>query len=152
MIARLFPRQMDNGYQGQRLAVWLLGLLVALKLVIALNSMINTEMVAAGADGFPLDRYGPEGAHAVLMLFATGATAQLTLGLLGVAALVRYRAMVPLVFLLFGIEFVTRRLVLSGYAVERAGDSLAPLFVNGAFALLLAAGLLLSLWQRRGRG
>jgi hypothetical protein len=148
MIDRLFPAHIDNGYQGQKVALWLLGLLVALKLVIALNSMINTADVAQGADGFPLDRYGPDAARAVLMLFAAGATAQLALGLLGVLVLVRYRAMVPIVFLLFGIEFVARRLVIGSYAIDRAGDSLAPLIVNCSFALLLSAGLILSLWRR----
>ena len=148
MIHRLFPARIDNDYQGRKPALWLLGLLVALKLVIALNSMINTADVAQGADGFPLDRYGPDAARAVLMLFATGATAQLALGLLGMLALVRYRAMVPIAFLLFGIEFIARRLVIGRYAVERAGDSLAPLIVNGSFVLLLSAGLMLSLWRR----
>ena len=54
MLERLFPRQADNGFEGHRAALWLLGLLIALKLAMSLNSIFNTESVAAGADGIPL--------------------------------------------------------------------------------------------------
>ena len=147
-MTRLLPPQLDNAYSGRKTALWLLGLLIALKLIIAANSMINTAQVAAGADGFPLDSYGPDAARAVLMLFAAASPAQIVLGLFGVLALVRYRAMVPLVYLLFGVEFVLRRIVFEGYAIERAGNSQAPLIVNGTMAALLILGLALSLWQR----
>ena len=51
LLARLFPRQADNRFDGHRAALWLLGLFVALKLVVGLNSILDTEAVAAGADG-----------------------------------------------------------------------------------------------------
>ena len=54
----------------------------------------------------------------------------------------------PLVFLLFGIEFILRWVVIGSYAIARAGDSQVPLYVNGAMATLLISGLLLSLWRR----
>jgi hypothetical protein len=145
-MERLFPRLIDNRFSGKRAALWLLALLVALKLLIGINSVLNTRQVAAGADGFPLDRYGPEAANSVLMLFAANAVAQIALALIGVLALVRYRAMTPLVFLLFTLEFAARRLVIAAYAVERTGSSQVPLYVNGTMASLLLGGLLLSLW------
>ena len=149
MLSRLFPRQIDNRFEGQRLALWLLAILVALKLLVSLNSILNTESVAVGADGFRLESYGGDGARAVLMLFAVGAVANLTLALLGLAVLVRYRAMVPLVFLLSLFEHAGRRLIVQAYAIERAQAMSAGFAINMAVLGLLLLGFGLSLWPRK---
>ena len=149
MLERLFPRQADNRFGGQRLALWLLAILIGLKLVVSLNSILNTASVAEGADGFRLASYGADGARAVLMLFALGAVANLVMALLGVAVLVRWRAMVPFVYLLALLEHGARRLVVQGYAIERAEALSAGGAINLAILALLLAGLCLSLWPRR---
>ena len=148
MFQRLFPDRIDNRFEGHRLALWLLGIHVALKLVMSVNSIINTAKIASGADGFQLESYGAEGARAVLMLFAVHSMAELALALLGVVALLRYRAMVPMVALLLLLEAVGRRLILESYAVERAqGMSFAFALNMGMLALLLGT-IGLSLWPR----
>ncbi len=148
MLNRLFPRQADNCFEGHRAALWLLGLFVALKLVVSINSILNTASVAAGADGFPLESYGGDGARAVLMLFALDAVGQLMLALIGLAALVRYRAMVPFIYLLAVLEQVGRRAVIEGYAIERAGQPDAVSYVIFAVLALLVLGMILSLLGR----
>ena len=154
MLARLFPHQFDNRFEGHRAALWLLAVLVGLKLIVSVNSIVNTEAVARGADGFPLASYGGDGARAVLMLFALGAVANLALGLVGLAALVRYRAMVPFVLLLALVDHAGRRLVVQAYAIERADAAPAAFAINLTVLALLVAGLALSLWPRArgGRG
>lgn len=149
MFARLFPSQFDNRFQGWRAALWLLGLLLALRLVMSVNSIFNTEQVAAGADKFPLASYGADGARAVLMLFALHSLAELMLVAVGIAALVRYRAMVPFVFLLLTAEHVARRLIVQGYAIERSAATTAAYVVNYGMLALLVAGLVLALIPRR---
>ena len=151
MLARLFPSQFDNRYQGWRTALWLLGLLLALRLVMSVNSIFNTEQVAAGADKFPLASYGGDGARAVLMLFALHALAELMIALVGVLALARYRAMVPFVFLLLSAEHVARRLIVQGYAIERSAPTTAAYVINYGMLALLLGGLLLSLIPARKR-
>jgi len=149
MLERLLPRQFDNRFEGHRAGLWLLGLLLALKLVISVNSLLNTESVAAGADKFPLASYGADGANAVLMLFALHALAGLMLALIGVLALVRYRAMVPLVFVLLTAEQIMRRLIVQGYAIQRSEPTSAAVIVNMTLLGLLLLGLSLSLWPRK---
>lgn len=151
MFARLFPSQFDNRFQGWRAALWLLGLLLFLRLAISVNSIFNTESVAAGADKFPLASYGGDGARAVLMLFALHALAELMIALVGVLALVRYRAMVPFVFLLLSAEHVARRLVVQGYAIERSAPTTAAYVINYGMLAVLLGGLLLSLLPARKR-
>ena len=145
LINRLFPKQFDNRFEGHRAALWLLGLFIALKLIMSHNSIFNTASVASGADGIPLDSFGPAAAREVLTLFALLALAQLGLTLIALTALIRYRAMVPFMYLLLLGEQLARRAIVQSYAVPR-GDSPAAIsiLVYGLVALL-ALGLLLSL-------
>jgi hypothetical protein len=151
MLERLFPRQVDNRFDGRRAAVWLLALLIGLKLMVSLNSILNTESVAESADGFPLASYGGDGARAVLMLFALGAVANLAMALFGVAVLLRWRALVPFVYLLSLLEHGGRRLVVESYAIERAQGMSGAGAINLAILALLLIGLGLSLWRREAR-
>jgi hypothetical protein len=72
----------------------------------------------------------------------------LIFSLLGALALVRYRAMVPLVFLLLLLEHLGRKLILALMPVAQAGSP--PAFSINVFLIgLTALGLALSLWGRR---
>lgn len=151
MFNRLLPRQIDNRFEGYRAALWLLGLFIALKLVMSFNSILNTASVAAGADGLPLDSYGPAAARTVLMLFALVALGQLTLTLIALTALIRYRAMVPLIYLVLLGEQLARRLVVQSYAVARAEGIPVGSYVTLGLLALLTLGLVLALVPTRGR-
>ena len=151
MLQRIFPNQFDNRFDGHRLALWLLGGLVALKLVMSINSILNTASVAAGADGFPLASYSVAAARAVLMLFALMSLGQLMLAVLGLVALIRYRAMVPLVYAVLLLEHVARRLIVQAYDVDRSSSAPVGFYINIALLGLLTAGFALSLWPRTRR-
>ena len=152
VLRRLFPSAFGDRYQGRLAALWLLGLFLALKLIMSVNSILNTEAVATGADGFLLGSYGADGSAAVLMLFALGAVDQLMLTVLGFATLIRYRAMVPCVFLLLLADQVGRRLVIESYEISRApGGGGVSYFMLGLLAVLVV-GLVLSLLGRGADG
>src|SRR5665213_3048103 len=104
MLTRIFPQRLDNHFDGYRLAIWLLVPVVILKLVIGGNSMINTRHVATTADGIPLASFNAGGAQAVVSLFALLGLFQFLLGAQGVLVLIRYRAMIPLMYLLLIVQ------------------------------------------------
>ena len=149
MLDRLLPSQADNRFEGHRAALWLLGLFIALKIVMGVNSIFNTESVAVGADGIPLDSYGPAAARDVLTLFALTSLGQLMLALIGLTVLVRYRSLVPLVFAAFLGEQLARRLIVQSYAVARTESGSISLYINLGLMAVLTMGLLLSLLPRR---
>ncbi|HEX8572205.1 MAG TPA: hypothetical protein VF759_05590 [Allosphingosinicella sp.] len=151
LLERLFPKQVDNRFDGHRAALWLLGLLIALKLVISLNSIFNTASVAQGADGIPLDSFAPEAGLEVLRLFAMLALAQLMLALIALAALIRWRALVPFLYLVSLGEQLARRAIAETHDVARASSSPVGGYVTYGILALLALGLLLSLLPARGR-
>lgn len=151
MLARLFPRQADNTFHGYRAALWLLGLFIALKLAMSINSILNTASVAAGADGLPLDSYGPAPTQAVLMLFALTALGQLTITVFALTALIRYRAMVPFIYLVLLGEQLARRFIVQDYSVVRTEGISAGSYVTLGLLALLTLGLVLSLIPSRQR-
>lgn len=148
MVNLLLPRQIDNDYRGYRLAVWLLGLLVLMKLGMGLNVIFNGYEVATSADGIPLDTYAPAAARAVLSFFAIWGLGQVMFGLLGVLALVRYRAMIPVVFALLLLEHLSRKLIFYFLPIARTATPTASI-VNVVFLAIMILGLALSLRGRR---
>src|SRR5688572_21970799 len=115
MINRLFPRQIDNRFEGHRSALWLLGLLVTLKLVIGFNSIFNTRAVASGADGILLNGLNAATTQQVLTLFALNAFGQLVFALVALVALVRWRVLVPFLFLVWFAEQIGRRFIVAAH-------------------------------------
>ena len=145
---RLLPRHADNGYKGLRSALWLLGLLIALRLIMSVRSIASTASVATG-DGIPLARFGPDAAREVLTLFAVSAVGQLTLMLIALVVLVRYRALVPLIYLVLLGEGIARRLIVQSSGAVRAETVPAITFLIYGLLALTALGLILSLVPAR---
>ncbi len=146
-IERLFPREIDNVYRALRPGLWLFALVVALKAIIGTNSILNSRAVATGADGIPLDRLGPTAEPIIISLFALLNVGQLVLALFGVLVLLRYRAMVPIAFLLFLFDHLARKSVawLHPFETEAEGPGFS---INLALLAIMLIGLTLSLATR----
>jgi hypothetical protein len=146
MLHKLLPRTIDNTYGGRKLALWLLAAVVFLKGAMGLNSIFNGYVVATTADGIPLQTFTAAGASAVVSFLALWGLSLLIFSLLGVLALVRYRAMVPLIFVVLLLEQLGRKLILMFLPLAPVGSS--PAFsVNIALIGLMVIGLALSLWE-----
>jgi hypothetical protein len=150
MLERIFPRQIDNVYRGHRVGIWLLGLYLAIKLIMNVRSIVDTRAVATGPDGIPMDSFGPGGAETVIRLFSLLAVSQLALVLLAAVALVRYRAMIPLVYLILLTEHLGRRAVGLLHPAEWAQTSPTALYINLILLALLVLGFGLSLIRKPG--
>jgi hypothetical protein len=147
MLDRILPRRLDNDYRGRRLALWLFAPVIVMKTGIALTTIFNGQQAAQSADGLPLASFGAAGAEAVVTLFALWGVAQLVIIAIGVLALVRYRAMIPLMFVLLLLEWIGRKAVLLAMPIARTGAGPGQ-YVNLALLALMIVGLALSLWRR----
>lgn len=148
MLEQLLPRTIDNTYGGRKVALWMLAILVLMKGAMGANSIFNGYQVATSADGIPLDTFTSAGAQAVISFLALWGLSLLIFSLLGALALLRYRAMVPLVFLLLLLEHLGRKLILVLMPIAQVGSP--PAFSINVFLIgLTAFGLALSLWGRR---
>ncbi|HEY8309219.1 MAG TPA: hypothetical protein VIG47_01620, partial [Gemmatimonadaceae bacterium] len=147
VLNALLPRQIDNAYHGQKLALWLFAAVVLMKTVMSVNSIFLGHLVASSADGIPLDTYTPAGAQAVISLFAIWGLAQLVICLLCAFVLARYRAFVPFMFAVLLLEHLSRKVVLYFLPVSTAGSSPGS-GVNLVLLTLMVVGLALSLVPR----
>jgi hypothetical protein len=149
MLERLFPRAIDNTYRGHPVGYWLLVPSVAFKLVIGVNSAVMPAAIASTADAIPLATYPASAADAVTSLFALGGLDLLILALFGAIALVRYRAMIPLAYLLLLLDQLGTRVLLTLHPIARSTTTSAGPPINLILTAALALGLLLSLIGRR---
>jgi len=147
MLDQILPQRIDNAYRGHPAAIWLFLTVVIAKTAIALGTIFNGRAAAQSADGIPLDSFGEGAAAAVVTLFAIWGLAQLVLGVLGILALTRYRAMIPLMFVLFLLEHLARRLFLLLKPIASTGTP-PGLYINLALLAVMVVGLALSLRRR----
>jgi hypothetical protein len=117
----------------------------------SLNSIFNTAEVAGGADGIPLESFGAAAARQVLLLFALLALGQLALTLVALTALIRYRALVPFVYLVLLCEHLARRLIARSYSAPGAAMTDVAFYVNYGLLTITGVGFLLSLIPRKPR-
>jgi hypothetical protein len=150
MFHRLCPPIIDNSYRGAKGALWILGLVLALKATQSLMIIFNGHRTAIDADGIPLDTYPAAAAQTMLALFAQGSLWRLLFCTVGVVILVRYRGAVSLIFAMFLLQYLASQLLLWLVPVVHVGTPPGPI-VNLIIAALMLAGLVLSL-RRAGSG
>ena len=105
---RLFPARIESRDGVDRPALWIFTAIVLVKTVISVNSIINGHTVVSTADGIPLDTYSPAAAQTIVSVFALLSLSNLMLCLLCVLAIVRYRAMIPLMFTVLLLQALAR--------------------------------------------
>ena len=147
MLNRIFPQQFDNNYRGHKLALWLFALLVLMKIGISLSSIFDTYNVVRSADGIPLDTFTAGGAEAVVSVTALLGLSHFLLASLGVLALIRYRAMIPFMYVLLLVEFFAKKWIQLVNPIVRTGTPPST-YVNLVLIALLIAGIFLSLRDR----
>jgi len=145
----IFPRQIDNTYRGHPLGIWMFSLIVLLKLIIGTNSTFNTHTVATG-DGIAVDSFAAGAAEMVIAMFAQLGFGHLLLGILGLIVLIRYRAMIPLILLLFAADFLGRKAVALLHPTH--SSSSVGFYINMALLAITLIGLALSLITKRPAG
>ena len=145
MLNRLFPARFDNLYRGHPVALWLLFPLTFANLAIGLISIFRPDSGAQSADGIPLNQFGG-GAQAVVGTVALLGLARVLMGLLAVLSLARYRAMIPLIYLLTVTDVLAHRAILVMKPIVSGPSAGSDVVI--ALTLLSIAGLALSLIGR----
>jgi len=149
MLDKIVPRQIDNTYRGYRIALWIFGLVVVVRMVQSVAILANGYATVRDADGIPLETYTADAAQTVLGLFALVSLWRLIFGLLSLLVLVRYRAAVPLMFLLSIAHYLGAQAISLYAPLVRIGTPPGSI-VNLILFGLTVVGLVLSLIDRRG--
>ncbi|MEQ1489467.1 MAG: hypothetical protein ABL932_02855 [Terricaulis sp.] len=161
MLGRLFPRSLDNSYEGSWIAVWLFAPVLIAKTLMGfnfsgLNPIIDVGEILRTVDGVPLDTFSQEAAAAVIATAAAWGVALFTLCMFAWLVLFRYRAALPLAILLFLVEQIGRTGAGSVLALSKliAGSTALSMgaIINLTMSALLIAAMALSLVRVRKLG
>ena len=124
MKKRILPETIDNQYKGKPLAYWAF---ILITLVTIARSLVHIFAPDGGAETtatIPLGRFGVEGAQTVILMFGYWGISQLLLGILYLIAALKYRSLIPLMYLILCAEYVLRLGV--GWAKPIITESTAP--------------------------
>jgi hypothetical protein len=144
MLNRIFPERIDNHYRGHKLALWFFVPITFMKIGISLLHIFSADGGAQSVSTVPLDTYTAGAAQNVIALFSRMGLDQLLLGVLFVLVLFRYRAMIPLMYVLVVVHDIAQEGIAHMKPLALAGVSGArtPALILTALSL---SGLVLSL-------
>jgi len=148
MFNQLLPRQADNSFQGRRPALWIFALVLLVLAAMSTNSIFNGHYVAKDIDGLPLDTYTLTGAQAVVSLYAIWGVTQLIIVLIGIITIIRYRALVPLMFLVLIFQQLLMRVIHYYLPVAKSEGVSISWFIVLLMSLMVL-GFILSIWRHR---
>ncbi|MBS0254562.1 MAG: hypothetical protein JSS36_04965 [Proteobacteria bacterium] len=143
-LARLLPAQADNRYAGAPVAYYALWLATAATLWRSLHHLLAADGGARSIATIPLERYPPSAAANLVAIFAQWGLSQLLLGVVMLVVALRYRALVPLMWLVLVGEYAGRQL--AGMAkpldtLARAPGAVLNLPVLAVAVVMLALSL-----------
>ena len=144
MLSRILPPRIDNRFRGHAAALWLFVPLAFMKVALGLVHIFRADGGAQSVSTMPLDAYPAGAAQNIIGLMARMGLEQLLLGLLFVVVLLRYRALVPLMYAVAVAHYVAQYAIASMKPLALAGTSGAGT-MHLVIGLISMIGLLLSL-------
>lgn len=148
MLNRVLPVRVDNRYRGHPVGLWLFVPIALIKMSQSLTHLLKQDGGAQSLSTIPLDTYPAGAAQNVIGMFARLGLEQLLLAVIFWLVLLRYRALIPLMYFLMVAHFIGGRILAQYKPLALAGTSSVstPFLV---IAGLSVVGLILSLIGRR---
>jgi len=120
---KILPKVADNDYNGHPIALWFFYLITIVTIVRSCIHIFKDDGGAQSIATIPLDSYTNGGADAVIFIFAYWGLSQLMFGLLqGVVAL-KYKSLIPLMYLFLLFEYVARFGIPLFKSIETTGQA-----------------------------
>ena len=108
IIERIFPKELNNDYKGYKFVLYVFFALTVLTLWRSQHHLFSADGGAQTIATIPLDTFTTSGAAAVIGVFGLWGLSQLIIGMIYLIVSLRYRAMIPLMYLLMFVEYFVR--------------------------------------------
>ena len=145
ILSRLLPSSIDNNFPGRKLALWAFYCLTALTIWRSQHHIFAADGGAQSIATIPLDNYTAGGAQSVVGVFALWGLAQLGMAIIMLLACLRYKALIPLLWLFVLLEYTGRYVILKFKPIETLGTAPGETG-NIVLPFVALAMLCLSLW------
>ena len=108
MLQRVFLRSLDNQFPGHKIALYVFYALTALTLWRSQHHLFEHDGGAQSIATIPIDTYSSSAAETVIGIFGLWGLSQLIISLIYLLAAIRYRALIPFLYVLFTFEYAMR--------------------------------------------
>jgi len=108
MRNRLLPSSFDHNFDGHPASLWLFGLITTVSLGRSLTHIFLPDGGAQSIATVPLSQYSSGAESSVISVFALWGLSQLLIAIVMLIAALRYRSMVPLLYLFLVVEYSAR--------------------------------------------
>ena len=142
------PRNIDNNYRGQKLALWLFWIVVVVRGAQGVSLILNGYSIVRDADGIPLETFPVAASQSIVGMFAISGGSRIVLSALSIFTFVRYRSAIPLMFAVLALDQIAKELILQFYPLYRVGSPMGPI-VNLTLLFLTIIGFTLSVRGKR---
>jgi len=150
MLRRLLPSVVDKRFDGHAAAVWLFVPLALMKLALGAVHILRADGGAQSVSHMPLDAYPDGAAQNIIGVMARMGLEQCLLGVVFLVVLLRYRALIPLVYALMVLHYLGAKLLAAFKPLVLAAPSGAG-SMHLVIAVLAVFGFVLSLAPRGDR-
>ena len=111
------------------------------------HRLLSADGGAQSIATIPLDTYSTAASATVIGIFALWGLSQLIIGFIYLASCLRYKALIPLLYILGIIEYGLRAFYISSdKSIETVGNALGET-INAPLMIILTVILILSLWR-----
>ncbi len=145
-IKLLFPSKIDNQFRGKKISLWFFYLITVITLWRSQHHLLALDGGAQSIAKIPLDSYSFGASSTIIGIFALWGLSQLIIGIIYFVAIIRYRSMIPFLYLLGIVEYTVRPLIGLSKHIETIGRAPGA-YINIPFVLIFFIMLLLSLWK-----
>lgn len=115
IINTVFPRTINNNYKGLKIALYFFYFLTLVTLWRSQHHLFAADGGAMSIASIPLDNFTSDGEMAVIGVFSLWGLSQLIIGFIYIAVALRYRTLVPFMYLLMFFEYIMRTIYISNF-------------------------------------
>ena len=123
MRNRLLPSSFDNNFDGHPASLWLFGLITTVTLGRSLTHIFLPDGGAQSIATVPLSQYSSGAESSVISVFALWGLSQLLIALVMLIAALRYRSMIPLLYLFLIVRVRWQNIYRNFQTVRNAPDA-----------------------------
>lgn len=105
---KLLPTIIDNDYKGHKIAKYTFLLITIMTVIRSLIHVFAPDGGAQSIATIPLDTYTQAGAASVIMIFSLWGLSQLLMGVIYVFVYLRYKSLIPAMYVLLIAEYIMR--------------------------------------------
>ncbi len=123
MLQKILPTTIDNNYKGNKIALWFFYLITAVTVVRSLIHIFKHDGGAQSIATIPLDTFTEGGAAVVILIFAYWGLSQLMFGIIQMIVAIRYKSLIPFMYLMLFLEWASRFLLSIYKPIETVGQA-----------------------------